>query len=264
MSMGDVLFGGPAGIADRLCLVRITLVISIAILVSSRYYGKFYPQAEQLFKAKPGDCALPRLSWMGKNYALVRMGIFVSCLLAVFGLGGPFLLFLIVIGFAALDCYTANFTPKIWPNLFHLHVFGILCLLGELALLIAPLNSSSFSRMTIVLMQWQVGLIYFFAGIAKLVHGGIDWPLRATSLHLIVLTNGTSIGRFLLANGGARRAASFSALTLEILLPVLLFFPSFYPLFAASAFLFHLITYGMFGISFWHLWVFFPSLFLFI
>ena len=262
MNIAHFLSGFHLGIVDRLLLVRITFLSSVLILVCSRYYGLFFPRTEPLFTAGPGDCPLPRLSWMGRSYVLIRVSLVVACLLALFGLGGPLLLVLIVLSFAALDFYTANFTPKIWPNLFHLHVFGTLCVLGELAPVLSPVSPISFSQTTIVLMQWQVGLIYFFAGVAKVIHGGIDWALKAKSLHFVVLTNGTRLGRFLLSDFRSRRAASIGALLLELLLPFLLFFPSLHPLFAFLALSFHLATYGMFGISFWHLWVFFPALFL--
>ena len=256
------LSGFHLGVVDRLLLVRIAFLSSVLILVCSRYYGLFFPITEPLFRSRPDEFSLPRLSWMGRSYVLARASLVVVCLLALFGLGGPLLLVLIVMLFAALDFYTANFTPKIWPNLFHLHVFGTLCVLGELAPVFSPSSPISFSCTTILLMRWQVGLIYFFAGVVKVIHGGIDWALKAKSLHFVVLTNGTRLGRFLLSDFRSRRAASIGALILELFLPFLLFFPSLYPLFAFLALSFHFATYGMFGISFWHLWVFFPALFL--
>ena len=75
------LSGFHLGVVDRLLLVRIAFLSSVLILVCSRYYGLFFPITEPLFRSRPDEFSLPRLSWMGRSYVIARVSLVVACCL---------------------------------------------------------------------------------------------------------------------------------------------------------------------------------------
>ena len=244
-------------------LISKVLAFTILALVASREYGIFLPSIEPIMLSDSSFKEEAKIFSLVQFYPVARAFLIGSCILVFIGVYPAITVTLLVIGFLFLDCYFANLTPEVWPNFFHLHFIGICCILLEsLRYLEFPAMPASPEVFTTVyqVIFIQIGLIYFFSGLAKLIHGGVAWAHNAESLHLILLMRGSSLGKLILSRPFPRRMAGTGTIIFELFAPVLLFLPNGFVYLSISAFLFHMATYAFIRISFWHLWVFFPAL----
>tara|TARA_Y100001968_G_C19422580_1_gene752595 strand:+ start:671 stop:1450 length:780 start_codon:yes stop_codon:yes gene_type:complete len=243
---------------NQILLVKKTLAIVIAILVSSKEYGLFYPRYHKFYIRNSSSIE----SFILKYYFQIRILNLICCSLCLFEIAGITSFITMLLTFSFIDFYTSRFSPSIWPNLFHLYTFGIFSLIGNILIKSDLFYTSDFTELIILILQIQVGIIYLFAGISKLIHGGLEWYRDPKPLKLVLLMRGTLIGKYITSNSFMMSSIAKFSLLFELFLPTLLIFPSFHHIFALLAFLFHISIYMTLRISFWHLWIFYPALFL--
>ncbi|WP_156777472.1 hypothetical protein [Synechococcus sp. RS9916] len=246
-------------------LISKALALTILVLVSSREYGGFLPSIEHIISANSSLKKEAKTYSFAQIYPIARAFLIANCILVFIGIYPIFTVTLLVIAFLFLDYYFANLTPEIWPNFFHLHFIGICCIFLEI-LRIFQLSEMPAGPEVFTTVYWvifiQISLIYFFSGLSKLIHGGAAWAQNAESLHLILLMRGSSLGKSIFSHSLSRRIAGTGTIVFELLAPALLLLPNGFLYLSVSGFLFHMTTYVFIGISFWHLWIFFPALIL--
>ncbi|MEY4544679.1 MAG: hypothetical protein RL685_874 [Pseudomonadota bacterium] len=243
---------------ERLAAVRLTLGLVVAALALSPAFGAFHAESEPLLYDP--DSRVPRLA---RHLSALRAAVALLGVLAALGVGGPVVLLAMAGGFALLDAYVARFTPQVWSNFFHVHVFALCCSVASGAQLLLERGSAAeVASFALTTMSLQVGLVYFLAGLSKLRLGGFEWFSSGRTVLAASVFRGTALGRRVLAVDTLRSLVGVGTGLFELGAPLLLFWPSLHRSFAIIAFAFHMGTLGTLRISFWHLWVFFPALFL--
>jgi hypothetical protein len=243
---------------ERLAAVRLTLGLVVAALALSPAFGAFHAESEPLL-CEPARW-LPQL---GKHLRALRASVALLGVLTALGLGGPLVLLAMAAGFALLDAYVARLTPQVWSNFFHLHVFALSCLVASSAQRwLQPGPAGEVASFALTTMSLQVGLVYFLAGLSKLRLGGLEWFSSGRTVLAASVFRGTSLGRRVLAVHSLRSWVGVGTGLFELGAPALLFWPALHRPFALIAFAFHMGTLSTLRISFWHLWIFFPALFL--
>lgn len=106
---------------------------------------------------------------------------------------------------------------------------------------------ASFPAWTIALLRFQVGVVYFFAGVAKLQP---DWLLRAQPMRiwLASIADVPFVGGWL-ASSDVAFAASWAGAAFDLAIPFLLLWPAMRTLAFAALVLFHLATALLFPIG---------------
>jgi len=165
------------------------------------------------------------------------------------------------------------FPSEIWTYNTHLILFLGLSTIGlprpekrSSRSIMIRLNLSGGSRNSsyaLAFMQIWIVLIYFQTGLSKIIHSGPEWFLSGRTAMTFTAFDGTYFGIWILEYPWIFRLGSTLTVLLEIAFPLFLIVPRLRLLFLAGAFLFHTSTLVIMGISFWHLWILFPALFLF-
>jgi Vitamin K-dependent gamma-carboxylase len=242
----------------RLDLVRTISGGTIFVLSRAPVYGRFYAENEFVL--------YDRRSWLpplGALHVPLRTSVSVLALLVALGAGGLGTAAALLLAFGLLDRYLASLSPRLWNNLFHVHLFLLGDCLVRAALLVAPrAQAELIASFVLTTMQLQVGLVYLFAGVSKLRVGGLEWFIVGRTLMASTLFRGTRFGRRVVAIPVARRVLSAATAAFEFGAPALLLWPSMHLWFAVVALIFHLGVMLFMRIAFWHLWVFFPALFM--
>jgi hypothetical protein len=252
----DIAFAQP-DVMHRLELVRMTLGGTILVLSRLPSYGRFYAENE---------AALYDSSWLpplGRLHGPLRTVVSVLAVLVALGVGGLGTAVALLLAFGLLDRYSASLSPRLWNNLFHVHLFLLgFCIAQAASLMAPPARASQIASFVLTAMQLQVGLVYLLAGISKLRVGGLEWFIQGRTLLASTLFRGTELGRRVVAIPAARRAMGMATAVFELGTPTLMLWPAMHPWLAVMAISFHLGVLLFMRISFWHLWVFFPALFI--
>ncbi len=256
MMIWDIAFAQP-GAAQRLELVRMLLGGTIFLLALSPSYGRFHKENEALLYA--------RGSWLpplGRLFMPFRALVLLLAVLVAFGVGGLATAVGLLVGFGLLDRYGASLTPRLWNNVFHVHLFLLYYCLASAVSLFAPgALAEKLSSFALTAMQLQVGLVYLLAGISKLRVSGFGWFTGGRTLLASTLFRGTPLGHRIVAVPALRRSMGMATAAFELGAPALLLWPGMHVWLALMAVTFHLGVLAVMRISFWHLWVFFPALF---
>jgi hypothetical protein len=252
----------------RLAWLRCSLGLVCAVLVGLGPYGDFYVEAAPFLA--PASSWLPALGAVGW-YGL-RSFVLLASVCAALGVGLRLSLPALALSFGWFNAYAANLENVIFSYNSHLNVFLVaLCFVdtsrgASLASATHPGPSAAQTeRASFVLsfLQCYVAVLYFQTGLAKLLQGGLAWFTTGQTIYVNALVLGLERGRALAS--------------LRWLFPLLgmltaLFEFGFLPLFLWGrglwlatwvAILFHLGTFLLLGISFWHLWLLYPALFLY-
>jgi hypothetical protein len=199
---------------------------------------------------------------LGRAHAPLRAAVSLLAALQVLGFGLPWVPLALLLAFGVLDRYSASLTPSIWNNLFHVHMFQLCTALAALCGWSDAAQAQSLHSFLLTSMQLQVGLVYGLAGLSKLRVSGLNWFTAPRTLLAAVPFRGTPLGHWLVGSPRRRTAAAAMTAAFELCAPALLLVPGAHPWFAISALAFHLGVLLSMRISFWHLWLFFPPLFL--
>jgi hypothetical protein len=257
MMLWEVAFA-QAGAMRRLELVRMTLGGTIFLLASSPSYRRFYPENEALLYDRGGSWLPP----LGRLIGPLRIAVMALAALLAFGVGGLATAALLLLGFGLLDRYAASLTPRLWNNLFHVHVFLLcFCVAKAAPLVAAPAPAARLASFMLTVMQVQVGLVYLLAGISKLRVSGVAWFTGGRNLLASTIFRGTELGQSLVAISALRRSMAVATAVFELGAPALILWPAMHIWLAFMALAFHLGILLVMRISFWHLCVFFPALF---
>jgi hypothetical protein len=257
MMIWDIAFEQP-DVSRRLEWVRMILGGTIFLLVLSPSYGRFHAENEALLYARDGSWLPP----LGRLLGPLRALVMLLAVLVAFGVGGLATAVGLLLAFGLLDRYAASLTPRVWFNLFHVHVFLLLFCLAQAVSLFAPrAHAGRLASFALTAMQLQVGLVYLLAGISKLRVSGFGWFTGGRTLLASTLFRGTALGRRIVAVPALRRSMGMATAVFELGAPALLLWPTMHVGLAVMALTFHLGVLLVMRISFWHLWVFFPALF---
>jgi hypothetical protein len=237
--------------------VRLSVALITLLWICLGPFPQFYPQEEALLYL-PQKIApfLPPLG--GTLFSTLKLVIIFGCMSMLWQRTALVATRLTAAAFAILNCYVASFS-ELWNYNTHLNILLI-------ALSFAPKNNAESScnfderRSAIIFfMRMQVAIIYLQTGLAKLVHGGLEWPEKAPYIHMIVQEGWAA--PWLSQWPQLVWVLGACVIAIELLLPALFMCRRTHFLAVAVATLLHFGMYLAVGISFWHLWALFPALF---
>lgn len=163
------------------------------------------------------------------------------------------------VSFLALNGYVASIYPRVWNYNSHLNVqLGLTCWAscgGKHST--APERDAA----AVALLRLYPGLVYFQAGLSKLLRGGLAWATTGSTLTGYSRMIGTDLGRRLARSKPLMIGSSWVTILFELgYLPAMLIAGRRHGVLAAVATGFHLGTDAVLGISFWHLWGQYPAM----
>lgn len=251
----ELAFAQP-NVVQRLALVRVTLGVTVFALVCSPGFGSFFVRMHHTLSGRATSASSLRA------FTGIRVLTIGLAALLVSGAGGAIGTAALLLCFALLDRYVARVTPRVWFNNFHVHylLFAVFVTQACETFGATP-KARSIESFMLTSMQLQAGSVYLLSGISKLRVGGLEWFATGRTLFAGTIFRGTRLGRFLVCLPGATRGIAFMTIVFELGAPMLILWPSSHVWFAAIAIAFHLGVLAVMRISFWHLWVFFPALF---
>jgi hypothetical protein len=254
----------------RLAALRITLGVC-CILVVVHSYDEFLPRAEPLLY-HPGGI-LQGLPPLGKWFKPLTILCCVASALFLFGIGGRTMGIPLILSFGTLEFYVTRFCPDVWNYRTHLLFFLFIVLLADSNCCFslfptAPRWRPLSNERLLSFMQIIVANVYLCSFVAKLSASGIAWFVSGDTARGAVIDAGLPFGDWLLNHAwllqlGSSMTGFLELMTcfLELLLPVLICCRRTQKCAGLAAFAFHAVTWAALGISFWHLWAFFPGLF---
>jgi hypothetical protein len=271
-SLLDRVLLEQTNVVPRLVLLRWVLGVSVAVLATFGPFGDFFGEQPDLYQPRGLLTWLPPLSamqlasarWLTVGFALLlAMGFLVrvSCVVTAA------LFFL-------LNGYTSAFSAPTFNYDTHLNVFLILLCLCEGRVLsprvgwrragaATSLLRSTYGSFVLGAMQLYVALLYGQAFLAKLLIGGPAWFFTGDVVMLHTLRMGSAVGRWLCQLPGVFPALGVATGVFELTVGwALLRGGRLGAVAALSAMVFHLGTWLVLGISFWHLVVLLPPLFI--
>jgi hypothetical protein len=255
----DKLFFSQQNISRRLLLLRVSLGLIILVLVSLGPYGSFYTEtASFLYHPGPLLPFLPPLS--AHEFSLLRGLVCSAALLFSLGLWqrltGPVL----ALSFFVFNYYISRFAAAQWSYNVHLNLFvALLCCINTRQT--PTQKNQERSSLLLSFMQLYIALLYFQTALSKLLHGGLRWFLQGETIYTNALLLGGERGAFF---------ASYPWLPPMLGVGTGLFEFGFLVWYVAgfnrrwlgvAGALFHLGIFVVMGISFWHLWMLYPALF---
>ncbi len=165
---------------------------------------------------------------------------------------------LFAIAFFFFNFYVKSFSTTWWITNTHLNFFAIaLCFVPQKG----TLKAQELASFLIAFMMLYITALYFQAGISKLIHGGIYWFFDGYRIWTETVLLGTPFGKWLTQWPQLFTLMSFFTGIFELLLPALFLLRTTQGKMALVAFLFHMGTFLVMGISFWFLWALYPALF---
>lgn len=266
------LFEQPAPF-HRLALVRVALGLVTAVLVSAGPYDHFFVDTAGLLY-RPGS-PLAFLPDFGEGYSLLRIIVIVSAVAFMAGLWTRVSGGVLAISFLILNFYVSRFSSAPWSYNTHLNFFLIAA--GFVATgrywsidamrRRAPLPADTpgegeIASFVVSFMQLFVGVLYFQAGLSKLRHSGLEWYLGGQTFWATAVLTGTHLGRRLAAFPALFRVGAMLGGAFELLIAFLVPLRRAGVAIVVMSSLFHLSLWLILGISFWHLWMLVPVLFL--
>ncbi|WP_037908087.1 HTTM domain-containing protein [Actinacidiphila yeochonensis] len=260
--------GGHADVEPALAVLRAALCCAVvSLLLVCRVFSSFYTDAGFLYRSHP---LLPKRALGAAGFRRLKLLVLVSSILYGIGFLLPLTGALFCCSFAVLNFYATRFSTDYWITNTHLNIFSFLVYFSgggrghsvDSLFGVPGWHAASVASLSFLVMRLYVVLVYFQAGISKVLAGGSDWFLTGQSLRVAVGIHGTRRGRQLLATPGRRTCAAVATGVFELLAPVALVSRTVFICFLAIALVFHFATWLTLGISFWFLWILYPGLLL--
>lgn len=238
----------------RLSYMRISLSAIISILLIFGPYDSFYVDTAPWLYNRLAPLPNLGIHFLTLKYCTIALGI-ASALNLKRAMIRP----LFAIAFLILNYYVTQFGTTYWITNTHLNFFTV-------ALCFEPLcqqtkKEHEIASFIIAFMTTYIAVLYFQAGLSKVVHGHISWFLDGKRILHETLLLGTPIGKWLTQWPWIFQLFGIGTGVFELILPFGFFFKRTQVYVAATAILFHLSTFIVMGISFWFLWALFPGLF---
>lgn len=248
--MSRFLFDQPYAI-ERLKQTQVALSLIVFLLLLLGPYDDFYVAMSPWFYAPQAPFAwFPNL---GVHFWTLKYSVMALAILTAFHVRGASILF--AISFLLFNFYVKSFSTTWWITNTHLNFFAI-------ALCFSPRDSKKeIASYLIAFMTLYVAILYFQAGLSKVLHGGLGWFFNGDRIRTETLLLGTTFGKWLTQWPGVFDLFAFGTGIFELCLPTLFFFRSTQRWIAWIAIGFHLSTFLIMGISFWFLWFLYPTLF---
>lgn len=240
--------------------VRASVAFTVFTWVSLGPFSNFYTEQSDLLFAPSGLAALiPSITPF--SFQLLKATTLAGCLGMLFPRLARFSTVITTTAFGLLNGYVSGFS-ELWNYNTHLNLF-LLCLAFDPSSADGNSPSKRAKQRTsaiLYFMRFEVAILYLQAGLSKLIHGGPFWYAKTPYVHLVLQDR---FGKTLFGEV-PNVVALLGALVLvvELLLPFLLLNCKTRTFGVFLAILLHVSFYFTLGISFWHLWVLFPALFL--
>jgi hypothetical protein len=243
---------------ERLNLVRISLCSIVILLLLLGPYDSFYVEtAPYLFKAQRPFQWFPNL---GIHFWTLKFLTIATAICFGFlpgkAISGPFLAVL----FLFFNYYVTCFSTTYWITNTHLNFFAIaLCFVPNTKK--NQIEQKEMASFILAFMITYVAVLYFQAGLSKLLSGGFGWFFNGQRIWTETILLGTAFGKWLTQWPWIFTLMSLFTGVFELILPFFFFFDKTRFWNAWLAILFHLGTFAVMGISFWFLWALYPALF---
>lgn len=234
---------------------QIALSLMVVLLLLLGPYDDFYVEmAPWLYSPQAPFSWLPNL---GVHFWTLKYSVMALALLSALHLRTAQICFAIC--FFLFNFYVKSFGTTWWITNTHLNFFAI-------ALCFTPgdskkKSSQEFASFLIAFMTLYIAVLYFQAGLSKLIHGGLGWFLDGERIRTETILLGTSLGKWLTQWPRLFDSTAFGTGIFELLLPSFFLFRNTQRRMALIAIGFHLSTFLVMGISFWFLWFLYPTLF---
>jgi hypothetical protein len=240
-----------------LAAVRVSVAITVVTWVIVGPFPSFYPLEEALLYSPQSLAAL--LPPLGNTlFNGLKATVALGCIGMLWQHTSVEATRLTATSFAVLNCYVAGFSD-LWNYNTHLNTFLFALSFAPKVNTCARSNSERCSAI-VFFMRLQVSVIYLQSGLAKIIHGGWEWSASAPYVHLIL--HGGWVAPWVNQSPRLVAACGVVVVVIELLLPLLFVFHRTQILAVIMATALHVAFYATLGISFWHLWVLFPALFL--
>jgi hypothetical protein len=165
--------------------------------------------------------------------------------------------------FGLLNHYCASLTPSLWSYNAHLNLFAAGVALVEVA---SRARGQAIDLVWVerlfAFAQLYVAVFYFQSGLAKVVHGGMEWLTSGRAAWIFAIEMGTDLGRWMAGYPLLFALGSTVIVVFELLFLPLFLTGRFRRFLLIGATSLHLTIWAVFDISFWHLWLLYPALFL--
>lgn len=190
-------------------------------------------------------------------FFLLRAGL-VGISVFTFVKPGLMALSLLQFMFGAMYLYLGVISEALWNYNTHVLLISLLCLIT---------GCKSYGRQQadddlVSGISLLFGLVYFQAGLSKIVYSGAEWMNSGLSIFVHLEDFNPNLSAILGGHKWLFQSAGYMTVLGELILGLLFILPRTTIWAASLAFLFHLLVWVSFGISFWHLWIFFPAVYL--
>jgi hypothetical protein len=229
----------------RIKVLKLDLAIIVLFLL---FFGnsEFYSETDSfLYSSLWLPTLTERQLWM--ILTLVRVNLVLWVIDYCPQLTGPVFIF----SWTLYQYYTTCFSTSYWITNTHISIFAVLfCLPKE------------YQTPVVNFCRTYVAVMYFQAGLSKLLIGGLKWFLTGRRIWTEALLLGTSFGRYLVScNPGIFMPLGWLTGILELMLSPLLLTERYSYIIALLAIGFHVGTFAILGISFWFIALFYLALF---
>lgn len=253
--MREFLFNQPNAL-EKLTYVRISLCCVIIILLTLGPYDSFYVDTSSwLFQAKTPFHWFPNL---GIYFWTIKYTVILLAICSAFNYQRWLTAPLLAVTFLFFNFYITCFGTTYWITNTHLNFFA-------LALCFEPLSNHSKHKerasYILAFMITYIAVLYFQAGLSKLIYGGWQWFLGGERIRIETMLIGTYFGKWLLQWPPIFHFLGIVTGIVELIIPFFFFMTKTRKWAALCAIAFHLGTFFSMGISFWFLWALFPAIF---
>jgi hypothetical protein len=236
----------------ELLFLRIVLALAVILPICFGQYNRF------LFDASP--FLLQQNNWL-TNFFFSNLLIYDSLRWIAVGSSILFALgkrtlysgLLTSVSFTLLDYLSFAIESTIWNYMTHIQFFIFL-------LSFSGLNHRELTSFIFRVMQVYVCMIYFQAGLSKVIHGGLPWIKTGSALFVTTFLDGTPMSKMLLPYERLFILISCATVIFELMVPIIFINPKRRRFLGFSLITFHLGTYYWFNISFWQLFMLYPVL----
>lgn len=236
---------------ERLNVLRILLVgICLMMLIIGPYDSEYHTTSALMFRPL---FPFPFFPFLGLGFLWLKVLALLLGVLALVAYKSKFTLPMFTLLYATLNYYIHCFQGHYCLNHIHLVV-------GLTAVSIAHFSKKPESAsFVLTFMGGYIALLFFQAGIAKLLYGGLGWFSSGDTLYVETILDGTDFGRWFTQFAWFFPLMGMAVAIFELVLPFAFLFRALHPFYGAVLLLFHLGTFVAMGISFWFLWpLYFP------
>lgn len=246
---------------ERLAFLRISLgLVCLGLLLVGPYNRYYVDAAPFMFEARFPFYGFPNL---GTAFWTLKSAAFI--LAALYAVGwrlrwvGP----LFTLCWLSLNYYTFCFHQQWDVEHAHLNFFLIALLSVDTSRTHLKKRSGAelqWASFILAAVQCYIAMLYFQAGLSKLIWGGWSWFSTGDTLYVKGIMEGTQLARALTAWPWLFSALGIATALFEFGAPLLFFWRRAQAPLALIAISFHLGTFLFLGISFWFLWALFPAI----